>query len=335
MFLLINAGRLQTMTIDHDGCVSWQEGPRWIDPAWSLTFSACYYQGQVVLVADSRTLLYDVLGQTVIELADKLPLPGLHGVTMAEVNGQILACGGLYTHAPATLMPSNRVFALVRSGIKPDSWVEQEARLLNPRSHTPTIAATYQNKLWLASGYVRSNLSSTIEVFDPLVGSWQPAGNLTRDTSDTALIAINDELFAATSTVFGLRIEKRNQETGAWELVSDILDGNRLFCAWASCGSTIYVFGGAKTSWNSFDTGTNTWASQQEQYQDEATRQIPNGFRYGQSVCITPSDQIKGVTTWRFGGAGGGGAGGSFGGGSFGGAGAGGSFGGGGAGEWW
>ena len=45
-------------------------------------------------------------------------------------------------------------------------------------------------------------------------------------------------------------------------------------------------------NWNSFDTQTNTWASQEEQYQDVATRQLPREFTSGQAVCITPDEQL-------------------------------------------
>jgi len=241
--------------------------------------------------------LYNVLSQTLVELEDELPLPSLCHVTMAELNGQTFAIGGLYKVAPAFLMRSDHVFALVSES---NRWVEQKARLIESRSHTPTVAATYQNKLWLAGGYATSDLSASIEVFDPLVGSWQAAGNLSLANCNTALIAINDDLFAATGKFNRTTIEKRDQETGAWKLVSELYDGNRSFCSWAACDSSIYLFGGGNATWNRFDIRTNTWASEQEQFRDEDMRQIPNGFRYGQAVCITPTEQIKGVSAWVF-----------------------------------
>jgi len=136
------------------------------------------------------------------------------------------------------------------------------------------------------------------------VGSWQAAGDLTEARgSSIALFAIKDDLFAAGgSRNNGMWVEKRDGQTGAWQLVSELNDGNRYDCGLAACGSTIYFLGGndssTKKSWNSFDTRTNKWASQQEQYQDEATRQLPRAFYEGRAVCITPSEQLSGLCTW-------------------------------------
>ena len=160
---------------------------------------------------------------------------------------------------------------------------------------------------WLAGGYnVDCIEMSGIEVFDPLVGSWQEAGDLTRRRhSRIALFAIKDDLFAAGGThkddrfnvggshIENMWIEKRDGQTGAWQLVSQLEDGERFECALAACGSTIYFLGGrlgssTTTSWNSFDTRTNMWASQQEEYQDVALRQLPRAFSHRQAVCITP-----------------------------------------------
>jgi hypothetical protein len=155
-------------------------------------------------------------------------------------------------------------------------------------------------KVWVADGigYGHDQQLSSIEVFDPLVGSWQAAGNLTKPGySSITLFAIKDDLFAAGGTLRGMWVEKRDGKTGSWQLVSEMNDGMRDDCYVTACGSTIYFIGGRgfdiMNNWNSFDTNTNKWASEEGQYQDVATRQLPRNFTLGQAVCITPEEQLE------------------------------------------
>jgi hypothetical protein len=311
----VATNRVDMMVIDDEGTkISWQAcAPMIKNRYWH---SAYYCQGQVLSVSShggdgangqGTSERYDVLSQTAVELEHKLPIPNLYGVAMAELDGKAFVIGGAYEDAATGEdVRSDRVFCLdnKRHRGQAGTWIEQEARLITARSRA--AAATYQGKVWLAGGRDGNYRPlSSIEVFDPLVGSWQAAGDLTkaRSGSSFALFAIKDDLFAAGCTNFdGMWVEKRDGQTGAWQLVSELNDCYRDGCALAACGSTIYFLGGydssTKKSWNSFDTRTSTWASQQGQYQDEATRQLPRNFSFGQAVCITPSEQLSGLGTW-------------------------------------
>jgi len=319
--------RVDMMVIDDEGTkISWQACAPMIK---RRRYQAAYYcQGQVLSVSSGvfgsdgqgTSERYDVLSQTAVELEHKLPIPNLCGFAITELDGKAFVIGGYYQDvATHREVKSDRVFCLdnKRHRGQAGTWIEQEARLITARYYA--AAATYQSKVWLAGGRDGNDHDlSSIEVFDPLVGSWQAAGDLTkaRRFCSIALFAIKDDLFAAGGTFDeGTWVEKRNGQTGAWQLVSEINDGKlwqlvselndgkREGCSLAACGSTIYFLGschGAITekSWNSFDTRTNKWASQQEQYRNEATRQLPRIFSYGRAVCITPSEQLSGLGTW-------------------------------------
>jgi len=249
---------------------------------------------------------YNTFTQTAVERDTfDLPIPTLSHTAVTELNGTVYVIGGSYKDAATgSNVISDRVFYLDHK--KQCGWVEHEAKTITARDYA--AAATYQGKVWLAGGHGAGgrneigNLSS-IEVFDPLVGSWQAAGSLTRVTDCViSLFVIKDDLFAAAGNRIILWIEKRDRQTGAWHLVSEILDGDRHCCAMASCGSKIYFFGGSRakegTSWNSFDTSTNTWASQEGPYRNEFSRQMPRVARDSQAVCITPNEQLLALTTW-------------------------------------
>jgi len=313
------SNRVDMMVIDDEGTkISWQSCAPMIKKRF---LNAAYYcQGQILSVSSQdgfgadgpgTSELYDVLSQTAVELEHKLPIPNLYAVAMAELDGKAFAIGGRISDrryrdvASRRHVISDRVFCLdnKRHRGQAGTWIEQEARLITARRDA--AAATYQGKVWLAGGcYSNGQLSSSIEVFDPLVGSWQAAGDLTKARyGSIALFVIKDDLFAAGGTdEEGMWVERRDGQTGAWQLMSEHDDGYRGGCALAACGSIIYFLGGNSSStsksWNSFDTRTNKWASQQEQYRDEATRQLPSAFLGGQAVCITPSEQLSGLGTW-------------------------------------
>jgi hypothetical protein len=307
--------RVDMMVIDDIGTISWQACNPMTKNRWF--YSTYYCQGEVLSVSScghdgqGTGERYDVLSQTAVELEHDLPIQDLWGVAIAQLDGKAFAIGGDYKDAAnrkRVELDVDRVFCLdnKRHRGQAGTWIEQEARLITGRSGG--AAATYQGKVWLAGGrddYGR--LLSSIEVFDPVVGSWQAAGNLTMARFCIShLFVIKDALFAAGCTSYdseGMWVEKRDAQTGTWQLLSRLNDGNRDDCALAACGSTIYFLGGNRgsstfKSWNSFDTRTSTWASQQEQYRDEATRQLPRIFNRAQAVCITPSEQISGLCTW-------------------------------------
>jgi hypothetical protein len=307
--------RVDMMVIDDEGTkVSWQACAPMIKNRWH--HSAYYCQGEVLSVSSGggrgangqgTNERYDVLSQTAVELENKLPIPDLCGVAMAELDGKAFVISGMYIDAATgQYVTSDRVFCLdnKRHRGQAGTWIEQEARLITGRSGG--AAATYQGKVWLAGGYNDYGQPlPSIEVFDPVVGSWQAAGNLTMARFCISyLFAIKDDLFAAGCTSYdreGMWVEKRDAQTGTWQLLSRLNDGKRDGCALAACGSTIYFLGGHRPShksWNSFDTCANMWASQQEQYQDVATRQLPRNFCQGQAVCITPIEQQSGLSTW-------------------------------------
>jgi len=300
--------RVDMMVIDDkDGKISWEACAPMIKER--CFHSAYYCQGQVLSVSSHRyradgqaaSERYDVFSQTAVELEHMLPIPDLRHVAMAELDGKAFVIGGYYEDAASRqYMFSDRVFCLDNKKHRGQAgtWIEQEARLITPRFGA--AAATYQGKVWLAGGLDgnREPLSS-IEVFDPLVGSWQAAGDLTKSRyGKIALFAIKDDLFAAKGTNEGMWVEKRNSQTGSWQLVSKINDGDRFYCSMTACGSTIYFIGGSgitttMNNWNSFDTNTNKWASEEGQYQDVSTRQLPIEFASGQAVCITPEEQLE------------------------------------------
>jgi hypothetical protein len=285
------------MMIINDGNIEWKMCAPMIKNRENLTYSAYYCQGQVLSVdgdMDGRysSERYDVLSQTAVEHEHMQPTTNVHRVAIVELDGKAFAIGGVYRDAARQFVFSDRVSSLDMS--QAGAWIE-EARLITGRSGA--AAATYQGKVWVAGGYGNGQALSSVEVFDPVVGLWQAAGDLTKARyGRIALFAIKDDLFAAGSNFDGMYVEKRDMQTGAWQLVSELNDCIRTDCALAACGSTIYFFGGfnffVKKTWDSFDTHTSMWASQQEQYRDVSTRQLPREFCNGQAVCITPDEQL-------------------------------------------
>jgi len=303
-----STNQVDMMVIDDEGTITWEKCAPMIKKRSS--HSAYYCQGQVLAVSSyagggfngpGTTEFYDVLSQLSVQLEHALPIPNLCDFAMAELNGKAFVIGGsYYDNTTHQHIRSDRVFYLNMDEKQADGWIEQNARPIKHRNYGPPVAAaTYQGKLWLAGA---GDLRRSIKVFDPDVGSWQTAGNLTRErTGSIALFVINDDLFAAGEASNVMWIEKRDGQTGAWQLVSELDDRNRKGCSLVACGSTIYFLGGnsgTNKSWNSFDMRKNIWASQQEQYRNKATRQLPRSFTHCQAVCITPTEQLLGLSTW-------------------------------------
>jgi len=316
--------RVEMMVIDGNGTkISWQACAPMIKKRYS--HSAYYCQGQVFSVSSNELYgangietseHYDCCSQTAVEVETNLPKNNgkYYHIAMTQLDDSKIFAVGAFHQAPlfgwgnrAALF--NRVFCLDNkrhSRVQDGTWIEQEARPITARNYA--AVATYKGKVWLAGGVDGDGLPlSSVEVYDPLVGSWQAAGDLTKKKhGKLALFAIKDDLYVAIYQIspYSMRVEKRDEQTGTWQLVSELnAKGDHSACAFAACGSIIYFLGGhpnlkTEKSWNSFDTRTNMWASQQEQYQDEATRQLPRSFTYGRAVCITPSKQLLGLGTW-------------------------------------
>jgi hypothetical protein len=294
-----DVNRVDMMVIEDEGAkISWQACCPMIET--ESVDSIFYDQGEIVLVTDfdwdnhSTCFSYDILSQRTKNHKLKSGSFCFIAFATAVLDGKYYIIGGL-SMGCGEIEPSNTVYCLpdkVNHG-EVGMCSTEKAYLITPRYDA--AATAYQGMLWLAGGcdYDNNGLSS-IEVFDPLLGSWQAAGYLTKPRKVLDLFVINQELYAAGSKN-ELWIEKRDRQTGTWELVSELDDDNREDCAVATCGSTIYFFGGENqsitNSWNSFDIHTNTWASQ---CQDVAMRKLPCPFHYGKALCITPSR-----ITWR------------------------------------
>ena len=291
--------RVDMMVIDDKGTkISWQACAPMIKRRFD--HAAYYCQGQV-LSASTSSEIYDVLSQKAVELERSWPIPDLINFAMIEHDGKMLVIGGEYEDADGHNVRSDRVFCHDKQA---GTWIEL-SRLITARRQA--AAASYEGKVWVAGGF-DENLQplSSIEVLDPLVGSWQAAGKLTAARNGiTSLFTIDGDLFAAGCAAEpGMWVEKRDRQNCNWYLMNALEDGMRSGCAFAACSSTIYFFGSRhgydfKKCWNSFDTLTGMWASEEgEQYEDEASRQMPRGFMDGQAVCITPSEQLSSLGTW-------------------------------------
>jgi len=278
------------------------------------SFSAFYYQGLVMSLGNNNLSEdfenYNIFTQNSVKLESNLPNSKYAFFALETINDKIYAIIGEYIHPTTTQHAVRyRVFYLDnKTQIETEShlqteqqyWSEKNTELLKSRFFFST-AAIYQIKVWLAGGteVVGQDLTS-ITVYDPQNDSWHHAGDLCKyRDSKIALFVIKDELYAAGGQwLNGLWVEKKDKETGLWHIVSEHFDGNRYGCSLALCDQTIYFFGGHKNNWNSFDTQTMTWASEQDQFREEESRKLPYTFIEGQAVCITPDIQFYGLKSW-------------------------------------
>jgi hypothetical protein len=290
------------MMVINDGIVTWK---LCLPMIRKRSFHSAYYcKGQVLSVSgdgkynhavQGTSERYDVFSQTSVELAHKLPIPTLSRVALAELDNKVFAIGGLYVDDDE-MYANAHVFCLDIDRELAGQWIKQKAKL-SIAGFTPT-AATYKGNIWATGGkttyYDSETDPNVVEVFDPLVGSWQASGNLeSRSHGKITLFVIKDDLFAVCEHTDDILIEKLDRQTGLWQIISEFYDESRVGCGMAACDSTIYFIGGLRSStiksWNSFDTRTNTWASQ---HQPVSTRQMPISFSRGQAVCITPDEQL-------------------------------------------
>jgi len=271
------------------------------------SFSAFYYQGLVMsfgnnnLTGDSEN--YNIFSQKSIKSENNLPNSKYVVVALGTINDNVYEIIGEYifptTHQHAVRY---RVFYLdtkTQIETKSQIWYEKNTELLKSRFFA--TATIYQDKVWLAGGSeaIGQDLTS-ITVYDPKDDSWNHSGNLCKyRDGKIALFVIKDELYAAGGQwLNGIWIEKMDKETGIWHIIGEHFDGNRYGCSLALCDQTIYFFGGHINNWNSFDTQTMTWASEQYQFREEESRKLPYTFIEGQAVCITPYEQFYGLSSW-------------------------------------
>jgi len=276
--------------------------------------AAVYYKGQVISVhVDGRVEKYHVHSQiagNVVDLQCKLPFASLNGFAMAELNGKAFVVGGCgieSSEGGGEESESNRVFCLSLDDDIHVGWIEQETRLLTARHDAAAVA--YQGKLWIAGGTNYRERISTIEVFDPLVGSWQAAGDLTAARrGNLCLLVIEDELYAAGADEDGVSwVEKRENSSGLWRLIGEFHDDNdesRQDTCIVACDKHIYFLGGGPLNttysclWDAFNIETCRWISQQQIYRDNSTRQLPRRCIAGCAVLVTPSDQQEALSSW-------------------------------------
>lgn len=286
--------QIEEATGNTHGHISWQQCQPMVKKHY--LHSAIYNQGAVFSVecsngkSHSNTVeYYDTISQ--ITTIYHFPPIDCSLFALAEFDNKPYLIGGI-----RRTRRSDRVYCFDKDS---SMWIEQEARL-NTARHS-AAAITYQDKLWLAGGVASDNSYgfslSSVEVFDPLVGLWQEAGDLIFIKTSIKLFVINDELFAAGLNYNTIGVEKYDRESGVWQVVSKC-HADRHDCGLAACGSTIYFLGGGGLenmyrTWDSFDTSTNTWASQNETIFTYSNRRLPYQFSNGQAVSITSNEYIK------------------------------------------
>jgi len=170
------------------------------------------------------------------------------------------------------------------------------ARLNIPRRGAAAIA--FHGQIWACGGGVYEN-SASVEVFDPLLGTWRIERDMARPRWNFTLVAFEDEIYAVGGDGREwdgtTSIEKRNKDTQQWELVTDSCQ-NRGECSAVLVGSKIFLIGGGdalKNTFDFFDLRTKTWASQDQSlaggaYYDLERRRMPCSSYSSTSVLITP-----------------------------------------------
>jgi len=242
----------------------------------------------------------------------------IQAIAFTELDGVLYVIGGTYHEkGPGPPKYLNTVYCLdtksergsngCPSQLMGGVWIEQEEPIITARYDA--AATAFEGKVWLAGGRdAHDRCLSSIEVLDPLVHSWQAAGNLASPRHSLALLVVNNELYAAgfdntpeSTSVYKSRgymfVEKRDRHSGVWRIVSEHNDSTRSGqvrdeCSVVACGSSIYFLGGyGASSWNRFDTASCTWLSQE---MSEKDRQLPRFCYSGQAVCITPNE----ISSW-------------------------------------
>ena len=188
---------------------------------------------------------------------------------------------------------SDTMYCLVDHPTDPSAatWALQAARLNTPRCHHASIA--FEGKIWVAGRWDggESYLSS-VEVYDPAVGEWERAPDMTKGRVGLTLVAVGDELYAVGVDLhypkYNLSIEKLSKVSGAWEIITTLEEVGRSSCSVAVVGSKIYVLGGRceglTFTWNAFDVITKQWAS--ASISDESCVLPRDEFSGGQAISV-------------------------------------------------
>jgi len=74
------------------------------------------------------------------------------------------------------------------------TWREHQARLITGRF--AAAATVYRGKIYLCGYGDGTHCLSSVEVFDPAIGIWQNAGDMTKVRYGCSLIVFEDELYA-------------------------------------------------------------------------------------------------------------------------------------------
>jgi len=181
------------------------------------------------------------------------------------------------------------------------AWTVRKARLNTARSSA--AAVSFQGRLFLCGGYdITKAPLQTVEVLDPAVGIWRvDEQQMAVARSFFSLFVFQDELYAVGGDVGGstTTIEKRNNATKRWELMTDC-GQNRRGCAAVLVGSKVFLFGGLEhmSTFDFVDLRCKKWASQDvtSAYFDKAKRKLPRLVYCSTAILIAPEgDKVK---TW-------------------------------------
>jgi hypothetical protein len=294
------------MVMDKHGNIRFEDSmPMLVDRAYQDTV---YHQGEVFSISTGETPVasigtmerLDTLSQTRTMLRSNLPHP-LYNTSAAILNNKLFVIGGKYRDAASNeYLKSNMMYEFEQHADEADqgTWRLHEARLNTARYDTS--CAVYQGKLYICGGYDGNYKLSSVEVFDPAIGTWQNAGKMTNARTYFSLFVFDDELYAVGGDGYddNITIEKLSKQTGEWELVTD-LEENRWGCASALVGSKIFLFGGYNgeiiSTFDIFDLITKKWASKTigGKYYEASKRQMPRIFSDGNAVVITPGAESK------------------------------------------
>ena len=140
----------------------------------------------------------DTLSKRRTVLQQPSPLPYLRYLSAAVLNDKLYIIGGLYNAKREAnedddedeiddegmvidYVESDAVYCLVDHPTDPSAatWALQSATLNTPRRGHASIA--FEGKIWVAGGFDSEDIiSSSVEVYDPAVGEWERAPDMTK-----------------------------------------------------------------------------------------------------------------------------------------------------------
>jgi len=157
-------------------------------------------------------------------------------------------------------------------------------------------AAIFNNKLYVCGGGGLNNcLHRSVEVFDSESGLWIIDSQMIKPRWNFNLLVYKNELYAVGGQNFDkFSIEKRNNETKLWELVTEVPYFRR-DCSSALIGDKIFVFGCGycknemvSSSFDYYDLIMKKWVSNNEDshYYSIETRQMPRDLSDSSAISI-------------------------------------------------